>query len=172
MRKIILVMLTFLLFLPLTLHGSSAYFTDTESVGISISAAEDSPFYHILLSSDGATEFDPRVSEGVNSTFEVHLYKDKYYQNICIGKITNLTSGRVRININPYDKELEDYVNFSPISNSWIDSGNSISFDKISTKPNKLPASPPEEGYDVSFRVSCESDAKEYTYTFKVFVHN
>ncbi|MGI6364895.1 MAG: hypothetical protein ACOX2G_03995 [Bacillota bacterium] len=37
MRKIILVVLTLLLFLPLTIHGSSAFFTDTVSIPITIS---------------------------------------------------------------------------------------------------------------------------------------
>lgn len=77
MRKVLLIILSLLLFFPLTMHSSDAYFTDSESIGVSISAAEDSPYFVIELLSEGAQSFDPPISSGSNNTFRVDWYKSK-----------------------------------------------------------------------------------------------
>lgn len=82
MRKVVLAVLTLLLLFPLTINGSGAYFFDTKSLPVNIVADPDSPFFLLLISSEGVGflgtgDHASITSTGCNDNFNSSIMIDK-----------------------------------------------------------------------------------------------
>lgn len=68
MRKLVLIIIALILVLPLTMHGSGAYFFDSKGSSAGITSGGDSGLYHYWISSDGSDN-----STGAGLDYEVNM---------------------------------------------------------------------------------------------------
>lgn len=68
MRKLVLIIIALILILPLTMHGSGAYFFDSKDSSAEITSGGDSGLYHYWISSEGSS-----YSIGAGLDYEVNI---------------------------------------------------------------------------------------------------
>lgn len=113
MKKLLLLILCLVLFFPIALRASNAYFYDSETSLVNMSADTDSPFFYIELTSGGN-----RYSSGTNKTFAVDLgtWKKRSDHQFVVGTVGNNSSTSVSIAFE-VDDAYEDFLSFKPINN-------------------------------------------------------